>query len=134
MDYHQVEKLDRGITTEDGAFIHFEVHTKSGEVIGLEMSTKRIGGFIAFLAGLSQFAGRRKEPIQVRAELEAGEYQGALMNPTHVGFAQGRTQQEKILKFHMGTFSLGFSLDANAIAPLRAAIDQILPEKPTPLN
>ncbi len=98
------------------------------------MPTKNIGDFIAFLAGLSQFAGRRKDPVQVRSELEAGEYQGALMDPTHVGFAQGRTQQEKILAFHMGAFSLGFSLDANALAPLRAAIDQILPRGSTPYH
>ena len=132
MDYHQVAKLDKGITTKDGALIRFEAHTISGEVIGLEMPTKIIGDFIAFLAGLSQFAGRRKDSVQMRSELEAGEYQGALMDPIYVGFAQGRTQQEKILAFHMGAFSLGFSLDANALAPLRAAIDQILPKGPTP--
>ncbi len=134
MDYHQVTKLDKGITTKDGALIRFEAHIISGEVIGLEMPTKNIGDFIAFLAGLSQFAGRRKEPSQVQAELEAGEYQGALMDPIRVGFAQGRTQQEKVLAFHMGAFSLGFSLDANALAPLRAAIDQILPTGPTPAH
>lgn len=134
MDYHQVTKLDKGITTKDGALIRFEAHTMSGEIIGLEMPTKNIGDFIAFLVGFSQFAGRRKEPSQVRAELEAGEYQGALMDPIHVGFAQGRTEQEKILAFHMGAFSLGFSLDANALAPLRAAIDQILPKGPTPAH
>lgn len=134
MDYHQVAKLDKGITTEDGALIRFEAHIISGEVIGLEMPTKNIGDFIAFLAGLSQFAGRRKKPTQVRSELEAGEYQGALMDPIYVGFAQGRTQQEKVLAFHMGAFSLGFSLDANALAPLRAAIDQILPKGPTPYH
>ena len=134
MHYHQVTKLDKGITTRDGAFIRFEAHTMSGEIIGLEMPTKNIGDFIAFLAGLSQFVARRKEPSQVRAELEAGEYQGALMDPIHVGFAQGRTEQEKILAFHMGAFSLGFSLDANALAPLRAAIDQILPKGPTPYH
>ncbi len=134
MDYHQVTKFGEGITTSDGALIRFEAHTMSSEVIGLEMPTKNIGEFIAFLAGLSQFAGRRKEPSQVRSELEAGKYQGALMDPIHVGFAQGRTQQEKILAFHMGTFSLGFSLDATALAPLRAAIDQILPKGPTPYH
>ena len=134
MDYHQVAKLDKGITTKDGDLIRFEAHTISGEVIGLEMPTKNIGDFITFLAGLSQFAGRRKDPVQVRSELEAGEYQGALMDPIHVGFAQGRTQQEKVLAFHMGAFSLGFSLDANALAPLRAAIDQILPKGPTPFH
>ena len=131
MDYHRVTNLHKGITSKDGAFIRFEVHTKSGEVIGLEMSTKKIGGFITFLVGLSQFAGRRKEPIEVRLELQAGEYQGPLMDPIYVGFAQGRTEQEKILAFHMGTFSLGFSLDANALSPLRAAIDRILPKGPT---
>lgn len=131
MDYHRVTKLDKGITTKDGAFIRFEAHTKSGEIIGLEMSTKNIGGFITFLAGLSQFAGRRKEPIQVRLEIQAGEYQGTLMDPIYVGFAQRRTEQEKVLAFHMGAFSLGFSLDANALASLRAAIDQILPKGPT---
>lgn len=134
MDYHQVTKLDKGITTKDGTLIRFEAHIMSGGVIGLEMPTKNIGDFIAFLAGLSQFVGRRKEPSQVRAELEAGKYQGALMDPIHVGFAQGRTEQEKILAFHMGAFSLGFSLDANALAPLRAAIDQILPKGPTPVH
>ncbi len=131
MDYHQVAKLDKGITTKDGELIRFEAHTESGKVIGLEMPTRNIGDFIAFLAGLSQFAGRRKDPTQVRSELESGVYQGALMDPVGVGFAQGRTQQEKILAFHMGAFSLGFSLDANALAPLRAAIDQILPKGPT---
>ncbi len=134
MDYHQVTELDKGITTKDGALIRFESHTKSGEVIGLEMPTKNLGDFIAFLAGLSQFTGRRKEPSQVRSELEAGEYQGALMDPIAVGFAQGRTQQEKVLAFDLGTFSLGFSLDANALSPLRAAIDQILPKGPTPAH
>ena len=131
MDYHQVTKLVQGSTTKDGAHIRFEVHTMSGGIIRLEMPTKDIGDFIAFLAGLSQFAGRRKEPSQVQSELEAGEYQGTLMDPIRVGFAHGRTQQEKILAFHMGAFSLGFSLDANAVAPLRAAIDQILPKGPT---
>ncbi len=134
MDYHQVETLDKGITTKDGTLIRFEVHARSGEVIGLEIPTKNIGDFIAFLVGLSQFVGRRKEPSQVRSDLEAGEYQGALMDPLHVGVAQGRTQQEKILAFHMGAFSLGFSLDANALAPLRAAIDEILPTGPTPAH
>ena len=134
MDYHQVTKLGKGITTKDGALIRFEAHTTSGGVIGLEMPTKNIGDFIAFLAGLSQFAGRRKEPSQVRSELEAGEYQGPLMDPIRIGVAQGRTRQEKVLAFHMGAFSLGFSLDANALAPLRAEIDQILPKGPTPAH
>ena len=134
MDYHQITKLNKGITTKDGARIRFEAHTMSGEIIGLEMPTKYIGDFIAFLAGLSQFVGRRKEPSQLRSELEAGEYQGALMDPIRVGFAHGRTQQEKILAFHMGAFSLRFSLDANAVAPLRAALDEILPKEPTPAH
>ncbi len=134
MDYHQVTKLDKGITTRDGSLIRFEAHTMSGEIIGLEMPTKNIGDFISFLVGLSQFVGRRKEPSQVRTEIEAGDYQGTLMDPIHVGFAQGRTEQEKVLAFHMGAFSLGFSLDANALAPLRAAIDQILPKGPTPAH
>ena len=134
MDYHQVMSWGSGTTTKIGALIRFEAHTTSGGVIGLEMPTKNIGDFIAFLAGLSQFAGRRKEPAQVRSELETGEYQGALMDPIYVGFAQGRTQQEKVLAFHMGAFSLGFSLDANALAPLRAAIDHNLPKGPTPAH
>ncbi len=134
MDYHQVTKLDKGITTRDGNLIRFEAHTKSGNVIGLEMPTTNIGDFISFLAGLSQFAGRRKEPSQMWTGLEAGEYQGTLMDPIRVGFAQGRTQQEKVLAFDLGTFSLGFSLDANALAPLRAAIDRILPKGPTPAH
>ena len=71
MDYHQVMYWSNGITAEDGALIRFEARTTSGGVIGLEMPTKNIGDFIAFLAGLSQFAGRRKEPSQVRSELEA---------------------------------------------------------------
>ena len=131
MDYHQVTKLGKGITTKDGSLIRFEAHTRSGKVIGLEMPTKNIGDFIAFLAGLSQSAEQRKQSSQVWPELKVGEYQGTLMDPIHVGFAQGRTEQEKILAFHMGAFSLGFSLDANALAPLRAAIDQILPKGPT---
>lgn len=134
MDYHNIVKLDKGITTRDGAFIRFQAHTKSGEVIGLEMPTKNIGGLISFLVGLSQFAGRRREPTQVRSELEAGEHQGPLMDPIRVGFAQGRTPQEKVLAFHMGAFSLGFSLDANALPTLREAIDQILPTGPIPAH
>ncbi len=134
MDYHKIAKLDKGIATKNGALIRFQAHTMSGEVIGLEIPTKNIGNIISFLVGLSQFAGQRREPSQVRTELEAGEYQGALMDPFQVGFAQGRTPQEKVLAFHMGAFSLGFSLDANALPTLREAIDQILPTGPIPAH
>ena len=134
MDYHQVTKLAKGITTKDGALVRFEVHTMSGEVIGLEMPTSNIGNFMAFLAGLSQFVGQRKKPDQEWFGLEAGVYEGTLMDPVRVGFAQGRTEQEKILVFHMGAFSLGFSVETNALAPLRAAIDQILPKGPIPAH
>lgn len=131
MDYHHVTNLDKGITTKNGSHIRFEAHTTSSKVIGLEIPTKNIGDVITFLTGLSQIAGRRQEPSQVRSELETEKYRGPLLDPIHVGLAQGRTQQEMVLAFHMGAFSLGFSLDANALAPLRAAIDQILPKGPT---
>ena len=132
MDYHQVMTLDKGITTKDGALIRFEAHTKSGEVIGLEMPTRNIGGFIAFLAGLSQFVGPRRKLGEVRPEPEAGVDQDALMDPIRIRLAQGRTQQEKILAFHMGAFSLGFSMNTSALATLREALDEILPQEPIP--
>ncbi len=134
MDYHKIVKLEKGITTKNGTVVRFQVHTMSGKVIGLEMPTKNIGDLISYLVGLSQFAGQRREPTQVRSELEAGEHQGPLMDPIQVGFAQGRTPQEKVLAFHMGALSLGFSLDANALPTQREAIDQILPTGPIPAH
>ena len=125
---HQVAKLYNGTSSTDGSLVRFEMHERSDEVLSVEMPTKNIGHFVAFLVGLGQFAGRKNvmsaEPLDV--------YEGPLLEASHISFAKGRTEDETILAIQLGSFAIGIAVPNQALEPLQKAVSDIHPQTKKP--
>jgi len=120
---HQIVKMDNGRPSTNGKLVQFEMHTKAGEVLTIEMPTKNIGNFVAFLCGLAQFATRESAAITEQSD----SYEGALIEASHISLAQGRIDDEVIFAIQLGEFALGIALPKQGTGPLKQAVSQILP-------
>jgi len=126
----KIAKFAKGIVSRDGQLVRFEAHAHDGKIEHMEIPVKNIGDTIAFLAGLAQFAARKKTPQQLAADHAQGQHQGPLIEALRIGLAQGRTPHEKVLAFQIGDFSLGFAVEASQLGPLLQALAQIAPKEP----
>jgi hypothetical protein len=114
---HDIVSVNNGSVRDDGEQVQFEIATKAGETIPLEMPTRDIVKFVAFLCTLGQYAARKtgadKEP-------PPEGFEGPLIEASHLGLAQGRTPEEIIMAVQVGPFALGVALPTEKLEFLRA--------------
>ena len=120
---HQIVKLDNGRPSTDGQLVQFDMVTRAGDVLNIEMPTKNIGNFVAFLCGLAQFATRETAATAEQTD----SYEGALIEASHISLAPGRTDDEVILAVQLGQFAIGIALPKQGAGPLQPAVSGIFP-------
>jgi hypothetical protein len=114
---HNIVSVNNGSVRDDGELVKFEIQTGAGESIPLEMPTRDIVKFVAFLCTLGQYAARKtgadKEP-------PPEGFEGPLIEASHLGLAQGRTPEEIIMALQIGPFAMGVALPTEKLEFLRA--------------
>ena len=115
---HQIVKMSNGRSSTNGKGVQFEMHTKAGEALTVEMPTKNIGNLVAFLCGLAQVAARKTGETAKRDAFE-----GPLIEATDIGIAEGRTAGEIILSVSVGPFAIGLAVPTLAISALLQQLD-----------
>ncbi len=115
---HQITKMDNGRSSTNGELVQFDMHTKAGEALTVEMPTKNIGNLVAFLCGLAQVAAHKTGEA---AREDA--FEGALIEVTDMGIAEGRTAGEIILSASVGPFAIGLAVPTLAISALLQQLD-----------
>ena len=114
---HQLTKLDKGSVSDNGSLIHFDIHTREGEKLDIEIPTALTGRVIAFLSGLGQFAGSKKAEME-----QTDNFEGALIEASSVAYAEGRSDDEIILSIQLGEFALGIAIPKRGASPLQEAL------------
>jgi hypothetical protein len=113
---HEIASVDNGSVRDDGQQVKFEIRTRTGETLPIEMPTRDIVKFVAFLCTLGQFAAR-KSGAEIAPLPES--FEGPLIETSHIGLAQGRTAQEIVMALQVGQFALGVAIPNDQLEFLR---------------
>ncbi|MGE5538711.1 MAG: hypothetical protein ACM30I_08825 [Gemmatimonas sp.] len=116
---HDIVLVENGSVRDDGQVVKFDIRTRAGETLPIEMPTRDIVKFVAFLCTLGQFAAR-KNPSQDKTP--PTEFEGPLIEAENLGLARGRTDKEVIMALQVGLFALGVALPTEKLDFLRALV------------
>jgi hypothetical protein len=130
-DPRNVKQLTNGVARDDGLLVKFDVITTAGETIALHVPTSNIGHVIGFLVGLANHAAKRRAPS---AGPQKMSWEGAPIPVETVAIAPGKTEQEKVIVFHLGEMSLGFTLTSLGYAALLELARHVAGEAGDPGN
>ena len=125
----RVSQFESGITSSNGESVKFTVKAADGKTVDLEVPTANLGGIIAFLCGLAQFA-ERKIPVEKLATLrDAAKSYGHTITPLGVTIAS--SPEGAVLAVQIAQFSLGFPLTAEQASNLSAQLLAGISQAPT---